>query len=113
MRPSQKAISTTENPSIITLESELELTGPDHESQYHESQSADSVEQIRERRKHPKPDVGEPISSRPPYSSANDRCTREMQIDPSPTAEATRFTFPARTSPTANTPGRLASGIWR
>ena len=31
------------------------------------------------------------------------------QIDPSPTAEATRLTLPARTSPTAKTPGRLVS----
>ena len=34
-----------------------------------------------------------------------------MAIAPSPTAEATRFTFPDRTSPTANTPGRLVSSI--
>ena len=32
-----------------------------------------------------------------------------MQIEPSPTAEATRLTLVARTSPTANTPGRLVS----
>ena len=31
------------------------------------------------------------------------------QIDPSPTAEATLFTLAERTSPTANTPGRLVS----
>ena len=30
------------------------------------------------------------------------------QIDPSPTAEATRLVEPARTSPVANTPGRLS-----
>jgi hypothetical protein len=36
-------------------------------------------------------------------------CTKEIAIDPSPTADATRFTFLARTSPTANTPGRLVS----
>ena len=30
-------------------------------------------------------------------------------MDPSPTAEATRLMLPARTSPTANTPGRLVS----
>jgi hypothetical protein len=32
-----------------------------------------------------------------------------MAIEPSPTVEATRLTEPLRTSPTANTPGRLAS----
>src|SRR4029450_10211661 len=32
-----------------------------------------------------------------------------MAMAPSPTAEATRFTDPLRTSPTANTPGRLVS----
>jgi len=32
-------------------------------------------------------------------------------IDPSPTAAATRFMLPERTSPTANTPGRLVSSI--
>ena len=30
-------------------------------------------------------------------------------MEPSPTAEATRFTDPCRTSPTAKTPGRLDS----
>jgi hypothetical protein len=44
-------------------------------------------------------------------SSANTRCTNEIAIEPSPTAEATRFTLPARTSPTANTPGKLVSSI--
>ena len=34
---------------------------------------------------------------------------KETAIDPSPTADATRFTLPARTSPTAKTPGRLVS----
>src|ERR1700722_4461376 len=34
-----------------------------------------------------------------------------MEIDPSPTAAATRFTLPDRTSPTAKTPGRLVSSI--
>jgi hypothetical protein len=32
-----------------------------------------------------------------------------MDIDPSPTAEATRFMAPARTSPAANIPGQLVS----
>ena len=34
---------------------------------------------------------------------------RRMAIDPSPTADATRLVDPWRTSPTANTPGRLVS----
>ena len=34
-----------------------------------------------------------------------------IAIDPSPTADATRLTEPLRTSPAANTPGRLVSGI--
>ena len=34
-----------------------------------------------------------------------------MAIDPSPTADATRLTEPLRTSPAANTPGRLVSSI--
>src|SRR5437899_12713986 len=36
-------------------------------------------------------------------------CTNWTAIDPSPTAEATRLTEPERTSPAANTPGRLVS----
>src|SRR5205823_3032630 len=40
---------------------------------------------------------------------SNQRCTRLTAIAPSPTAEATRFTDPPRTSPTANTPGREVS----
>src|SRR5690606_41788547 len=36
-------------------------------------------------------------------------CTSEMTTVPSPTAEATRVTGPARTSPTANRPGTLVS----
>ena len=32
-----------------------------------------------------------------------------MAMEPSPTAEATRFTAPWRTSPAANTPGMLVS----
>ena len=34
-----------------------------------------------------------------------------IAIAPSPTAEATRLTEPLRTSPAANTPGRLVSSI--
>ena len=41
--------------------------------------------------------------------SVNTRCTNDTAIEPSPTADATRFTLPQRTSPTANTPGRLVS----
>jgi hypothetical protein len=33
-------------------------------------------------------------------------------FEPSPTAEATRLMLPPRTSPTANTPGRLVSSRW-
>ena len=39
------------------------------------------------------------------------RCTKWMAIAPSPTAEATRFTEPLRTSPAAKTPGRLVSRV--
>ncbi len=42
------------------------------------------------------------------YSSST-RCTNEIAIDPSPTADATRFTLPDRTSPTANIRGLLVS----
>src|SRR5208282_1900536 len=45
------------------------------------------------------------------YNSARARCTKCTEIAPSPTAEATRFRLPARTSPTAKTPGRLVSSI--
>ena len=41
--------------------------------------------------------------------SASTRCTNWTAIDPSLTAAATRFMLPERTSPTANTPGRLVS----
>ena len=41
--------------------------------------------------------------------SARYSCARRTTIDPSPTAEATRFIAPARTSPAANTPGTLVS----
>ena len=36
-------------------------------------------------------------------------CTNWTAMAPSPTAEATRFTDPERTSPAAKTPGRLVS----
>src|SRR5579872_5364533 len=35
--------------------------------------------------------------------------TKETEIEPSPTADATRLIFPDRTSPTAKTPGKLVS----
>ena len=38
--------------------------------------------------------------------------TNDTAIEPSPTADATRLMFPPRTSPTANTPGRLVSRRW-
>jgi hypothetical protein len=37
------------------------------------------------------------------------RCTSEMTADPSPTAEAARFTDPERTSPIAKTPEQLVA----
>ena len=54
-----------------------------------------------------KPNIGLPASDA--YISASTRCTKWTEIDPSPTADATRFTLPARASPTANTPGKLVS----
>ena len=41
--------------------------------------------------------------------SCSTRCTCCMHAEPSPTAAATRFTLPQRTSPTANIPGMLDS----
>src|SRR6266704_1010470 len=41
--------------------------------------------------------------------SASTWCTVAIAIEPSPTAEATRFVLPLRTSPTASTPGMLVS----
>jgi hypothetical protein len=43
------------------------------------------------------------------YISLRYSCTNWTAIAPSPTAEATRFTDPERTSPAAKTPGRLVS----
>ncbi len=51
------------------------------------------------------------ILCRKAYYSAKTRCTNWTAMDPSPTAAATRFKLPARTSPTANTPGRLVSSM--
>ena len=45
------------------------------------------------------------------YTSARARCTRWIEIAASPTADATRFTFPERMSPTAKTAGKLVSSI--
>ena len=45
------------------------------------------------------------------YISARERCTRWIEIAPSPTADATRFTFPERMSPASRTAGKLDSGI--
>src|SRR5438552_1190593 len=41
--------------------------------------------------------------------SFNTWCTKATAVDPSPTAAATLFWLPARTSPTAKMPGRLVS----
>src|SRR5512144_556901 len=47
---------------------------------------------------------------RPPsYLALRYSCTNWTTIAPSPTAEAMRLTEPDRTSPAANTPGRLVS----
>src|SRR5271155_3909015 len=45
--------------------------------------------------------------------SARKTCSSATTCAPSPTAAATRLTEPERTSPIANTPGRLvSSGLW-
>src|ERR1700712_477214 len=43
------------------------------------------------------------------YTSAKYLCTKLIAIDPSPTADATRFIAPARTSPAAKIPMQLVS----
>src|SRR6266436_9011803 len=46
-------------------------------------------------------------------ASARKACSAATTCAPSPTAAATRLTDPERTSPMANTPGRLvSSGLW-
>ena len=54
-----------------------------------------------------------PIHGSPPHAgsamASRQRCTSGMAAAPSPTAAATRLIDPARTSPAANTPGRLVS----
>jgi hypothetical protein len=42
-----------------------------------------------------------------------DQTDRHRALAPSPTADATRLVEPLRTSPTANTPGRLVSSAER
>ena len=62
--------------------------------------------------RHQLPDAAaEGTHRRTPRTSYRDNnwCTCVTHTDPSPTADATRFTEPARTSPTAKTPGRLVS----
>ena len=58
-------------------------------------------------------EIGHPQLSRSAslYTSARARCTRWIEIAPSPTADATRFTFPERMSPSAKTAGKLVSSI--
>jgi dimethylhistidine N-methyltransferase len=59
-----------------------------------------------------RPDVGGSQVGEPAYGtqvSARYSCTNRTTIDPSPTADATRFMAPARMSPAANTPGTLVS----
>src|SRR5262249_47606160 len=53
--------------------------------------------------------AGEPLTPRTSVYSCSTAWTKLIAIEPSPTAEATRLTLPHRTSPTANTPGRLVS----
>ena len=49
------------------------------------------------------------MSSLPVHASLRNSWTNWTAIAPSPTAVATRLTDPERTSPAANTPGRLVS----
>ena len=58
-----------------------------------------------------KAQLAEPLHTAQPLRiySCSARWTNEIAIEPSPTADATRLTLPARTSPTAKTPGRLVS----
>ena len=51
----------------------------------------------------------DPRARRPDRASLRNSCTNWTAIDPSPTADATRLIEPDRTSPAANTPGRLVS----
>ncbi len=45
------------------------------------------------------------------YRSARIRCMKDTDTDPSPTADATRFTDSCRASPEAKTPGTLVSSM--
>jgi len=49
------------------------------------------------------------VPRRSRHSSASARCTSWTQIEPSPTADATRFTLVERASPTQKTPGMQVS----
>src|SRR2546427_5715256 len=49
------------------------------------------------------------FSPHSPLYPASTWCKKDTAIEPSPPADATRFKFPPRTSPTANTPGKLVS----
>ena len=53
--------------------------------------------------------TGADRTSSGPTTSSRYSCTRRTTIEPSPTADATRFTEPPRTSPTANTPATVVS----
>src|SRR3954462_12349091 len=50
-----------------------------------------------------------PAASHRGVVAARWSCTERTALEPSPTAAATRFMEPWRTSPTANTPGTLVS----
>jgi len=53
--------------------------------------------------------AGEPTGQESGTSGATAECTERIALAPSPTADATRFIDPQRTSPTANTQGTLVS----
>ena len=53
-----------------------------------------------------------PTSTRTLRQPSRTACTKRVAKAPSPTAPATRFVAPARTSPAANTPGRTVSRRW-
>src|SRR5829696_1418622 len=58
----------------------------------------------------PTPSLALPGQGRPAAQPpASTWCTEDTTTEPSPTDDATRFTDPARTSPTAKMPGRLVS----
>src|SRR5206468_4890615 len=57
------------------------------------------------------PEVWRTPAGSHPHVSPKYSCARRTTIEPSPTAEATRFIAPDRTSPAANTPGMLVSSV--